>query len=644
MTPIRFPIGISGVAPTNRIALIFEANNPGIPTATKLYYQGRKVAQESMEHVDQYSKKIEEIFGELYGFTKSKRASQEKITQGLELIHAFDPSNSTFNIGHANGSFTSNLDLPAATRAINAEIDLIRPNSITLTSEEVLVAGKLRQFYDDAHQAGSVQYQQYQNFYSPRYNAFKKEEDRFNWVKNLRTDQLAFFQHHRTGSLLPREENALKLADHYIRSWAHAKYIFPWDEQVARPMLHEIGNRPGKLGSVALDYFKEYRDNIVGVPNKANVKFDAFIDSTIDNTIGWASPDTAAALRARFSEDRTGELVSSKLTNSQMKGFLGFRPIPAMRNATQRLFALPLMPKDESFGISKGMAKTATAEGKAKIKAAEILGPIGPFMHGDVAQKWYSPLKVYEAVEQNNRGAVYLTIHDSVNKLWDKGATISQAADTLKLHLYAKPVQEEFKNMWRTGKVGDVRNIGQDNAAHWLGDWATIMTQFPYERGANAAWIRKNAITRQFGLFQSWSLYATDYLVNLSKDAITGPNKVRDTANIAKMLGYFTLMDMAFENVTGIPLLSSPITSIVPRGVTSPISTLGTSGLTYINTTISEIMNDLTSDRKNKYVSAARKQAGREFSRTLPGFIPGGKAAADLMKSDKATSENISTD
>lgn len=643
-TPIRFPIGISGVAPTNRVALIFEANNPGIPTATKLYYNGRKAAQESMEHVDQYSKIVEDIFGDLYGFTKKKRASQEKVTQALEITHAFDPTNNTFNIGHANGSFTSNLDLPAATRAINAEIQAIRPNSISLTPEEVLVAGKLRKFYDDAHQAGSVPYQQYQDFYSPRFNAFKKEEDRFNWVKNLRTDQLAFFQHARTGSLLPREENALKLADHYVRSWAHAKYIFPWDEQIARPILHEIGNRPGKLGSVALDYFKEYRDNIVGVPNKASVKFDAFVDTTIDNTIGWLSPDTADALRARFSADRTGELLSSKLTNAQMKGFLGFRPIPAMRNATQRLFALPLMPKDENFGLSKGLAKTLTVEGKAKIKAAEVLGPIGPFLHGDVAQSWYSPLKVYEAVEQNNRGAIYLTIHDAVNRLWDKGATIGEAADKLKLHLYAKPVQQEFRNMWNAGKVGDVRNIGQDNAAHWLGDWSTIMTQFPYERGANASWIRKNAITRQFGLFQSWSLYATDYLTNVTKDALIGPNKIRDTANIAKMLGYFTLMDMAFENVTGIPLLSSPITSIVPRGLTSPISTLGTSGLTYINTAISEIMNDLTSDRKNKYLSAAKKQAGKEFTRTLPGFVPGGKAAVDLFKSDKPKTTDISGD
>lgn len=586
--------------PTYRVALDFETKT-GIPTFSKLYRYGREASDNYMTMKLDWSDRVDQIFKKegLLSFTKGNKEAQNRISGLLEKI-------GTDDLGTAPGVLASRLGGNV---------------------KETRVAMELRKIYDEAFKKGAIDPEQYLQYYSPR--RLVPDEPLFNFLKRKTMDYEPFFKHHRTGNLMPREENSLILAHRYFDSWSRGKYLNRWYEDVANPMLNNaevIGN------DTARKYFTNYMFDVMRYPRESAVETSDRMYTLVNNTIGklMGNQQLADDIIKKFGAERMGEVMGDKLLSLQYKAFLGYRPIPALRNATQRIFAIPFLqsgriPFSGEGNLLRGRALAATTEGMDKIVASGIGGSYQELeaIAERIGRRFTSPMHGYQKVELLNRGSIYLPIHDNILADFKAGKSLSEVSKHVNLHLYPELIQNEFKSLYSAGKVKDVREGLSDNAAHFLGDWAQLMTQFPYEKGGGPEWFRSSPVAKQVGAFQSWSLFTADYLSMMAKDIAKDPIGQRQKIYfLGKMFAYYTALDAAMEHALGISFHSNPVDSL-PQTITGSPSAQVIEGLLKLTSSTARKMKaDLIGERKSEYKFLDRQQA-EGLSKIQNAFTPG---------------------
>lgn len=589
--------------PTYKVAMDYELKS-GVPVFSKLYRLGREASDNFMSMKLDWGEKVDKIFKKegLFRQSKKNREEHNKITQILEQIHSNDVNQAVATLAQRTGGSIKN------TR----------------------IAVELRKLYDEAAAQGSIDPAMYLEYYSPRRQV--PDDAIFNFLKQKTTDYMPFFQHPRAqnAQLLPREENALLLAHKYFDSWSRSKYLNTWHKDVAMPILDNANVIPN---DTARKYFNNYMFDVMRYPRENAVEFNDRMYGLI-NTMGTVlgKQHLADDLVKKFGDERIGEVLGDKALSLQYKSFLGYRPIAALKNATQRIFALPFLssghiPMSGEANLIRGRYLAATKEGKEKVVRSGIVGTYQELdnLSQKIGKRITDPMHMYQKVEATNRGSIYLPIHDNILNDFKAGKSVDEVARHVNLHLYPELIQNKFKDMYSQGMVRDVREGLTDNAAHFLADWAQLITQFPYEKGGGPELFRQSPIWKQFGAFQSWSLFTLDYLSQNVADVLHHPiNQRQKLYFLGKMYTYYTLLDAAMENAFDIKFHSNPAFGSPQDPLGSPTGQAARALMELSYSTVRMAQMDVMDERDAEYEYLDRLQAqslGRLKSLSTPGIV-----------------------
>jgi hypothetical protein len=608
--------------PTHKIAGDYEMKT-GIPTFSKLYLSGRNTIRQSTEFQLQERNILEKIFKPFAGNTKNKIAAREEITRVLEKIETGETRSAT-----------------QLARTLNTQ------------SDKVEVALKLRKYYDEKMAQGFIGADQFLPFYSPRLG-LKSETDRFNFIKNSRFDNMAFFQHRRTGGeLLPLEEDAFKLANRYVGAAAQAKWLVPWEQNVAFPIVGGEIIREGKRikipsliqNDTAREFFDNYRMTLRSLPNRLTVNQNDGLTTILEN-IAKRRPALGNAIDwfiSRYGDDRIAEVLSSKYSAFQYRNALDLRPIAALRNATQRLMGVSLIGETK---LARGQYISLFGGEEEKLRALRsgTLGAPGDILEaGSRVEKLTAPLGIYQALDDGGRRAIWWPVQHDVDKAFNAGKSFEQVAKQENLQYYPDYMAKHFEKLYRAGMVGDVLKTGPvNNAANFLGDMAQLLSQLPYELGGGIEFFRRSPLHRQLGVFNTWALLVTDFLGNLvktnAKELYNHPiHELTKGGSLfwrtARMLTYFTALDYTAKNMLGFSLMSNPVLSF-PSKVTSPIVSGVGSAIAAISNFNQEWYKEFINDVTSGYAELAKEQNNSAFWNSLDVLaIPRGVALKEAYK------------
>ena len=601
------------------IAAYVEAKT-GLPLFNEMFYKGKINYNKMMDFQLAEQAKIDKIYGKYSRPYNKYIEGRERISDILEEIKTYDPqSNIVTFIDSTGKELTADLNIAIRNKKWNPQ--------------EAEIAAKLRDYYDTATARGApLKASSYIDYYNPRRHE-NSADRRAQYFDRFRDNEKAFFSFHRTGAdaTQPWIRDSKTLVERYIREWGVVNNMLGWQNQIARPLLETVKkweNDP--LKGLSTDkparYVEKYIRDMMGIArdNASDVNYTAY--KIIRDHIEPFAPKIAKDIYTALSKDRTAEIASSRLMGLQYKSLLGYRPLKMIRNFNQRSLALPLMPHG-GFSIINGMKKIKTKEGQDKVLSSGILGYVGDMVDKGFSDTWKSPMRGWEAIEKGNRGSIYLPIHDGVIEAFNKGKKYSEVAKEFHLNLYHEVVQKKFKELYESGRVGDVRELGVvDNAAHFLGDNAQGMTQYWYDKGSGIELFKQGPIWKQAGAFSSYSFFTANYLSNLLKASYKNP---ADLARVMKMIAYITLVDNMIFNATGINFQSNPLTNMPSQIATGPIPTGLYGAFQLITGKYNEIMGNILKDRDEQYSKFQQSEGRRKLINSLKAVI-GAPASASI--------------
>ena len=620
--------------PFHRIAAKIE-NETGIPVLTEFYDKGREAhySASKMESdlVNPFIKEMNKIakFGRS---TQFYIEGQKHVTRALKMIASYDKRADLITWKDANSNI--HTDSPSA---------MSRATGYTIP--EVKVAALAREWYDNAFQGGSPTGPNFhREYYSPK-RALHEPEDRFDYIESFRKGTTPYYRHKRTGAIYPEEERFLTLMRGYAREWAKVTHLLPWQKQTAEPILAQIETLKSATGakSTTLEYLTNHVHDLMGNPRQTaqdfNFSVNKFVDNFIEPRLGKKIADD---IRNKFGDERMGEGGSQWIANNTYSGFMAYRPVPMLRNYFEPLLSLPLLPNGVS-DLRKGGALLRDPRNIDRVLAMQAVG----FLSDDIpiqGQQPTNPTKVlsmnivtggggFKAVENKNRGRIAIVQHNNLIQDFHNGMSTADMKAKYRLHLLPKPVGEKIERLYSQGKVGDVLTNGlNDNAAAYLGNWTQHLSMKPYQKGGGLEVFKSGPVAKQFGVFQTWSPMTIDYLINVMHDTVKGPATKMDTMRIAKMLGYFFAIDYTSEQLTGYSLMTNPISNIPTRMMGAPAPSALAALQQGIAGEWNNLLNDITSDKENKWMKWMTSKAWSELTRQMPGFVPGGYGARDIYK------------
>lgn len=623
-------VAMSSFRPTWRVASAYERET-GIRTFSELYLNGRRASKQNLDFINGVEPAIQDIFGKNYGFTRPKREFNDRVTGILENIQGVRPNgNVVFRTGAGE---TISIEAPLATMAQRMGVGL----------DEARTAVQLRQFYDTFARSGRfIDGDRYLQFYSPRLSPTAPGE-RFKLFRAFTSDEQVFFQKPRTGDPFGIETNALVLAQRYARAASTVQFTRPFTQQVADPIINQIVDPTTKA------FFQHYVQDVIGAPRDAAVAMNAKVFRFVNNRIAPWFPETAETLIKKFSDERIGEAAFNKLSSYQYKVFLGFRPLPMLRNWTQRMYAIPLVG-NRRLVRGQGFLMQRNAAAREKVVASGILGPASEFINdvkgagrfsiklGGVERPLGRPLGGYQAMDAGNRASIYVPLSDDINTLFKSKAPFEKVAKEVNLRLYPEVVRDRFEELYRAGQVFDPRDQIANNAAHFLPDMAQLMTQFPYERGGSLEAFRAGPLRRQFGVFQTWWLMNLDYLANLTKEtfnptvARSAGERAKDIARFVEMFGTLIAVDSMMGAALGFDFNVSPFTVFPTELRGGPVAAVVTETAALISQTVKKINRELINQRENQYADHQLANAAKQVGRAAGSFVPGVQPAREITR------------
>lgn len=603
------------ILPYDAIMLKIEADT-GLPVFNEFYYKGRINYNRKMDFLLEQADIKKKIFGNYTRPFNKYIEGRERISDILEDVLSYNPKTEILEYKDSKGDIVSGKITDAI---MNRKWN----------PEEATIAAKLRDFYEKAYENGApIKETSYREFYNPK----RYENDpngRTAYFDKFRDNEKAFFAHYRTGSdgPLPLIRDASILFDRYINEWATVNHMLKWQNEIARPLLERVANwkNPG-TNALSTDkparYIEKYIRDVMGIPRDAasDTNYTAF--KIIRDNIEPHAPKLAKDLYSWLSKDRTAEVASSKLVGQMYKNVLGYRPIKMVRNGNQRLMAIPLMPNGLT-DITRGTGKLRTKAGQDKVLASGILGYVGDMTDKGVGSKIYSPMRGWEAMEKGNRGSIYLSLHDGLINDYKSGMSVGDMAKKYHLNLYHEVRANKIKELYKSGKIGDVRTYGLvDNAAHYIGDAAQAMTQYWYDRGSGVEIFNSGPIAKQMGAFGTYPFLTKNYLSNLFKDAWNGPNRTADLARIMKMMVYVTTIDNIIYNATGINLGSNPLTNLPSQLAGGPVPTGAYGAWQVVSGTLNNMFSNMFQDRDNEYAKMQASEGWRKIKNSTMALTP----------------------
>jgi len=263
-------------------------------------------------------------------------------------------------------------------------------------------------------------------------------------------------------------------------------------------------------------------------------------------------------------------------------------------------------------------------EALAKAHSSGIFGAASEFVTNP-AKGRLSSLRMFQNADSGNRLVTYVPLHDDILSASRQGKSFQQVAKDVNLHLYPETVRKRFQQLYEGGLVFDVRKQVQNNAAHFLPDFAQLMTQFPYEKGGGIELFRKSPLLKQTGVFQSWALFQADYLGNLVADMVKGGNKIKDMSRLAEMLALFYMLDVGFSQGLGLDYEMNPFASI-PSGIPgtqAPVVQTVATGLTAVALKVKQLQEEIITGRENQFAQWEITRAKNKFLGSMASFVPG---------------------
>ena len=618
--------------PFYRIADKIEADTK-IPVMTELYVKGRIASNQDIEFKLEKQAQLDKIFGDYTSPRQKYREGNDRMSEAMENVLDYDSKTDEITWKDSSGvGHTGNVAQAA--------------RDLGIPVKEVEIVGKVREFFTDSFTDTGLEFDKFAMFYLPR-RWRSNPEERFKYMSQFREDQQPFFSYRKAGGNQPREleTNLYNLANIYVNEWAKTKYLMPWKKEVADPILDKIVKYPQGASSVPLAYVGHYVEDIMGIPRTGAVEFNYTVGNWIER-VGQKHPELAETLYTWLSRDRPGEILGSKLLKLQYQGALGFRIWPAIRNATQRGFAIPLMPggvKDLTYG----RAKMLTKDGHDILQLSGVYGYLGDLVdrHAVANSRWYHPLTTYQSIENANRGSIYLSQYYHLMEDLKNGMTVGRIADKYKFHLFPESLQNHWKELIKNKQYGDIREVGLiNNAVHSIADWTQLITQFPYDKGGGAEITKTGPIVKQAAAFNSWNLFTADYMTNLLADAArksrpkyidgvkVSSGSYKDLANVAKMFAIFMVADRLSDHFFGASIGSTPIANLPTKLFESPTMTLAKSAQQVVAGETDKLMSNIILGRENEYAAMEAKEGWRKLKSTLPVFIPGGLLMRDISR------------
>lgn len=615
----------------------FLEKKTGLPFNSVFHTSGNKAVTEAVEMKMSLLSKRDDIFEGLLKNDKATRLLREKVTDLLENnIQVINPDG-TVKIKLESGNI---VDVPIDKAALS-----LKENPLVVKS-----AIKLRNAYDDYIRGGAISEDHRRLFYSPR-SPIKEYQDMFKYNLDPRLDKLARFEHERTGKLFQTEKDALRSWEKYISDWAQAEFLFPWEEEIGRPLLAQISNN-----QTLMSFVSNYIDKVRGIPNEVTIDFNRKVYDFVNNTLGQTYPDLAERFLKSFGDERIGEVLGNKAANHQFKSLLSWRPTPILVQHTQKFLAIPVIGEK---GLMIGLAKSLTPAGRARTLASGsagsftdlldrgVISEVGPIKKAAEKAlgrefKAFTPGRWFQAGDANNRGAVYNYLHDTVLKGWNAGAKNFNELEKytkgqISWDMLPDSIVDRFKDLYNSGKIGDVLEKGtSNNAAHFIGYWGQWVTQFPNALGGGIQQFNKSPLWKQAGVFQSYSLFFIDYLAKMTKNALTSENKTKDLMRLGRTLAYLTTIESLTLAYTGARLFVSPASTL--RLGLSPALALAVGTGVALPSQMKRLENLIIGDTEKSFAAFERSKAQNDVFRNLIGiFGPVGSYA--IYKGYKSLTE-----
>lgn len=584
-------------------------NESGIPYLTEMW-NAKQIADskyivDAMKREKEILNTVKEV-GRYHRPTLANEIALNKAGPLVEKIKDYDKTNNILHYEDTNGRITIGTPETFA-RAYNVNKDI----------GELAARGRylFDKWWREGSTANAVNPNAYIDFYLPHKMS---QQERFDYVRGLRNDQKAFFQHERSGKIFPVETNLLKILNRYSREWARVDYLTPWQKEVFEPILRATKDiyKDIPTSNETINYIINYGLDTLRMPRNtaidANQKLYDFVDKTLRPINGRLAD---RMIRSFGSDDRLAEAVSNATRKFFLNYFLRFRTLPGLRNAFQRELALPFMP-DGHIGMLKAQRDLWRNVDGAHDKV--ILSGLMPYLDESFlsTNRW----DLFQHAENGNMFIPFLTIHNGAVRDFNAGMSWDNFKDKWRIHLYPDDFQSRWRDLYNRGNVGDIRNLGPiDNVAAEMGRYASNVTQFPKGPGETPEWTRSGPMAKVGWQFGTWSPMAIDYFARVSNAAYNGPKPVRDFASLAKIIGVAIIGDMMFESITGTDLGLNPISNLPDRlgggpGLTIPQEVLSVVASAWNNLISSGIESD-----RNGMKKFLQDRAVRELLRNKPG-------------------------
>jgi len=644
--------------PTYEIMNVMERES-GLPFVADFHLSRVNAAREAMEFKLAWAGQQFKFLNKVMGFTQKKIRARERVQELLPRIESVDTEKNLVTYLDDTGNLVTK---PRASI----------PGILKANKDEVDAAIDLRRMYDQIFRQGFEDPKRYMSLYGPA-QPIKTPQDLAKMNFDPRFDKLMRAEHFKTGELFPRETDALRIFDNYVRDFVNTKFLFKWEEEVASKYVGKVEYKPvimGKGKKVQIQkvqtepglltddgarlYIQSIIDDTRGIARNADVTTNKLLHDKFFEPLLWRFPKLKEDLMAFLgtTEGREAKAISDKLIVNFYRSFTYGNPWAAIMQHSQKLMWEPIIGGNWRRGLRElGRDSQAYARG---LRA----GLQGPFV--DLVEKApagfiervtggaIKPGKWFKAGDFSNRLVGFNFIHNRVrdaarSKLtWEQ--FVAKNRKDIAFDLLTKSNVELAESQYKAGRVGDVLDIGIDNnAAFTLGNIGSDITQHPYSVASGPEFFRRSMFHRQAGVFQTWFIYFSDYMAKLTKRSLIDTkgkvNKAKAVGRLMRMAGYLTLADGLFQATTGQRLYISPLSTFggisggragIPAG---PLIQQSVVLAQFIGNVMRQMDTAMLSESKRNYAKFEAEMAKRNLIGGAAINIPGGVAAKRIIKS-----------
>ncbi len=503
----------------------------------------------------------------------------------------------------------------------------------SMSTGELRSAKELGKWFDAMYTAIGVDAPFVEN-YMPRYREWlqKGGTDFNSFLKASGIDPLKppagvdfIGDHVRQGLLDVYDKDPFRVALQYLRMGSKNRYMKQVQDE-AKEMIRMIGDKNPTLAlpfARALEAMGGYE--FAEQRAMLNETFHSFLDHFPHGT----------SVDKKNLADRMVNFFSGAVYSSTM----GFRPSLALRNAKDIfVMAYPLYGGPRFF---EALGRSLTVEGRAEAMAARALGQRGGMLTETVEEFGQelppalralseASTRMYEDADVFTRAGTYhaakVMADDAITSFAKKVSGVTDTkklagfkADLLrdsKMYLHGKDLEDEFLKLVGTSP---------DRASQLAGKVAADMTNFLYDRGMQARWMRSTG-GRFLGQFGSWSMWYMDYLSRMIRATAKGPHR----ADAAMMLGRHALINAAIV-ATGKQVLDVDLSRWASYGAVfysgGPGATVATGAMT-----LWRGLGEQSSFGEDPLAESRVKEGSSVIWHTMPSFVPFFFAGKDVLR------------